>query len=496
MKRKLTPLDGDKAEKIKPTRTLEPLRGDGSQNIPVDIPPTERVRQWPVRAAPGVRTIFGWDVATVADALRQHAMGNPRGTGILLDDVKVNPIIGHCIAVRQEAFRTLPRKIVPGKGEQANRFAKFWQEVLPDILPDGTVDDWWLHYEFQGESLSAMDWEERTDGKDRWWLPYIKPWHPSQMYHYYRPDRGERTPDGQVLAAITRDRGPIVVEAGQGRWVHIQKGTLAPWLNATIRMLGEPYLGDTYTLRDNLALQERIGQGVYKLFHPVEWNDMEVDAAVQSVYGSGRSGVIPCPTTPEGGRKVDLEFVNANAAGAQIFSMTEQRLMRRFLITLLGQDMTTVGQTGGFAQAAIHSMVLWHKRERDAAGFGDARLQHYMGDDGKEKRAWIPYSGPIRSQITKWIAWFNFGSFEAAPYTFWEATPPEDAAAKEEKEAAIGAQRAAALNQFVAGVTALEQQLGVRLSDADFQLLAIQCGIKLQQTRTELEKAAKNYKGE
>lgn len=494
-----TALRQEKKERAKPVRTLVPIAGSGKQDPKPDKTPEDwRLQQWPTRGAPGVGLTFcGWDVETLQRALVEHAMGNPRMTGVLLDDMKVNPIIAHGIEVRQEAFRTLPRQISPGgvgpRGGQPPdefvRFADFWREVLPDIIPDGTLDDWWLHLAFMGESLSAMDWEERTDGRDRWWLPYIKPWHPSQMYHYYRPDRGDRTPDGQVLAAITRDRGPLIVEPGGGRWVYISRGTLAPWQNALVRVLGETFLGDTFTLRDNLALQERYGQGVTKMFHPVEWAFDKVDAAVGSVYASGKGGVIPLPMTADGKRRADLELLAPSAAGAGLFDMTERRLIRRILISLLGQDMTTVGQTGGFAQAAIHNQVLWHKRERDAATFGDARLVNYVDEFGKIQRKWVPYSGPIRQQIARWVAYFNVGTFDAAPFTYYDATPPEDALDKEEKEARAASSRAT-------GLAALAKFLpDLALSEADLEYLLKQCGIILRAPKEVLPDAEDGDEG-
>lgn len=424
--------------------------------------------------------MFGWDVESVGSALRDHAHGKPVKSGILLDDVVANPIVGHCLEVRQEAFRTLPRNVTKGRGENADRCRDFIAEILPDIIPDGTIDDWHKHYVFMGESLSGMDWEERTDGRDRWWLPLIKPWHPSQTYHQYMPHLAERSPDGQALLAVTREHGPVLVEAGWGRWVHFSKGTLSPWLNGLIRALGEPYLGDTYTLRDNLALQERYGQGVTKMFHPVEWNAEQVDASIWSVRSSGRGGVISCPQTSDGKRRVDLENLPVEAGGAQLFDLTERRLLRRFLIALLGQDMTTVGQTGGFAQAAIHAQVLWHKRERDAAAFGDARLYVELDPAGRPRRRWIPYSGPIRTQILRWIALFNFGSFDCAPYVWWDATPPEDLAEKEKHEVDAGLKRSQALASLMGALPQLQATLYKSgLPPADVEFLLEQMGLKI-----------------
>lgn len=460
----------------RPARTLQPVPNDG-RPAPDNprIPSDERIGQWAVRGAPGVESIFGWDAEGVAEALRTHSAGSYRRSGLLLDDVRANPIIRHCNEVRQEAFRTLPRVFVPGRGEGAARFCDFWREVFPDILPDGTLDDWWLHHEYIGESVSGMDWEERTDGRDRWWLPVVKPWHPSQEYHMFLPKEGARTVDGQVLVAVTREKGPCIVEEGWGRWVRIARGTLAPWLNGLIRALGEPYLGDTYTLRDVLALQERYGQGVTKFFHPVEWSDQQVDGSLATVRSSGRGGVIGCPTTADGKRRVDLENLAVDAGGNGLFDLTERRLTRRFLIALLGQDMTTTGSAGGFAQAVVHSAQLWHKRERDAAAFGDARLIVDFDDAGKMRRRWIPYNGPIRSQIARWVAWYNAGSFDAAPYSYWDATPPEDLSEKQAREATAGSQRAATLGALVAALPQLREVY----PDVEPAFLFEQCGIQL-----------------
>lgn len=447
-----------KQPKLRPGRTLVPVppMGRDAKKAPRE-PGEERVQQWGARGAPGVDALIGWDVEGVAGALRRQANGDSTQAGLMLDDLKIHPIVFNCIQARQEAWRTLPKVIQPGRGDGAVRFADFWREVMPDILSDDVLDDWWVHTEFMGKSVSGMDWEVRTDGRDRWWLPVVKPWHPSNITHRFIPVPEDRSVDGMATIANTRSLGPVIVEPGMGRWVEIAKGALAPWMNGLIRALGEPWLGDIYTLRDNMALQERFGQGIIKMFHPVEWNSEQIESSIFSVRSSGRGGVVSCPMDREGKRRVDLETLKADAVGAQIFDLSERRLLRRFLITLLGQDMTTVGQTGGFAQAAIHNQVLWHKRERDAARFGDARLFCDYDENGRARRRWVPYTGPIRQQIVRWIAYFNTGSFAMAPYTFWDATPPEDTLERGKAEAAMALQRAQALAALMKAVPTLQQ---------------------------------------
>jgi len=477
-----------KKGKIKPARVLEPASaGPDPQSLPEKTPDTESIGQWQVRAMSSTGSLFGWDVDTLGIALRSHVDGNFRESGMLMDDVTANPIIRHCLEVRQEAFRTLPRIVTPSREHDAvaTRCADFWREVMPDIIPDSTLDDWHKNLEFMGFSPSGMDWEERTDGRDRWWLPRIRPWHATHTYMQYLPDFqpvSATQVDGRVFVALTRTKGPIIIEPGMGRWVFFQKGTLNPHMNGLIRTLATPYLGDELTLADNLALQERFGQGVYKLHHPVEWQGKNIDRSIRSIRESGHGGVISCPESSDGKRKIDVNLLEADATGYQMFDLTERRLLRRFLISLLGQDMTTVGQTGGFAQASIHNQVLWHKRERDAASIGDARLSIMTDDQGWTHKRWVPHNGTIRSHIVRWIAYFNFGSFEAAPYTWWDATPPEDRVEKEKIQLEAALKRSKALQAFATSLERINANIGktgVKLTPDDFEYLAEQCGFRL-----------------
>ncbi len=438
----------------RPARTLQPVTPRGETqaiHIPGDREIDDSIEQWPVQGFPGVGTIFGWDVNTLMLAMRAHSAGNFAQSGRLLDDIKTNPIIRHGIDTRREFKTTLPLTILAGGGGvrggkppvEAERFASFWKEVRSDIIKPSIIDDWWLHLNFMGFSDSVMEWEKRTDGRDVWWLPRIKPWHPSQQYVTYRPDLGATSPDGQVTFALTRS-GPTLVNGGDGRWIHFQKGELAPWLNGLIRVLAEIFLGDTYTLRDNMALMEQYGQGIKKLIHPASWKASEINQKIQILRSAGHGGVISCPVD-NNGRKVDVENLQIDPSGANIFELTEARLLKRILIVLLGQNMTTVGQSGGYAQAAIHAGVLWQKREEDASSFGDAQLMTELTPQGREKRYWLPATGTVRRDISRWIAYFNAGNFDFAPFTYFNAVMPEDKIAQETAQAGAVASKATAL---------------------------------------------------
>ncbi len=483
----------------RPARTLQPVNPAGKTqgiHIPGDREIDDAIEQWPVQGLPGVGTIFGWDVNTLMLAMRAHTAGSFAQSGRLVDDIKTNPIMRHGINTRREFKTTLPLTVLPGgrgvRGGQsppeAVRFADFWKEVRPEILKPSILDDWWLHNNFMGFSDSVMEWEERTDGRDRWWLPRIKPWHPSQQYVSYRPDLGATSPDGMVMFAMTRN-GPAVVNKGDGRWIHFQKGELSPWLNGLVRVLAETFLGDTYTLRDNMALMEQYGQGIKKLIHPASWKASEVNQKIQILRSAGHGGVISCPVDSNG-KKVDVENLQIDPSGANIFELTEARLLKRILIVLLGQNMTTVGQTGGYAQAAIHAGVLWQKREEDAGDFGDAQLVMELDANGKEKRFWLPTTGTIRGDITRWIAYFNAGSFDLAPFTYFNAIMPEDKAAMETAQAGAISSKATALANVSHAIMGSEKGPGIaaalrgagapELKADDLEFIFSQAGFRLR----------------
>jgi hypothetical protein len=126
----------------------------------------------------------------------------------------------------------------------------------------------------------------------------------------------------------------------------------------------------------------------------------------------------------------------------------------------------------------VHSEVLWNKREEDARTFGDATNQADLRIDGDRRttfQQWTPTTGPLRSQIWRWIAYFNFGSFDLAPYVWWDATPPEDYNKQETESAEIGAKKASTLASLAGAL----EQLGskVELTPEIIGSLMDQCGL-------------------
>jgi hypothetical protein len=196
---------------------------------------------------------------------------------------------------------------------------------------------------------------------------------------------------------------------------------------------------------------------------------------------------MPCPTGPRGEKIVDVELVRADGTGYQTFASTDQRVRDRILVTLLGQNMTSVGSAGGFAQARVHENGLWRKFEQRAAAFGDAVLtvteegEREAGTFERVKRQWAPRDGVIRTQICRWFSYWNFGDMDLAPYTYWNATQPEDVKEQQTTTAKTAESMGKALGA-VAGATEKLDAAGVQY---DLEYMLEQVGVRLRRPDEE-----------
>lgn len=456
----------------KPAKHLQPVSTDGEAPNLSRTPSLERIKQIPRFTGWGIDTLSGWTVDAMRAALAEHAFGTFRQTGTLQDDLFSNAYIRDAMEERWRCFTSLPTIVTPSSRGEGRRAADFFREVLPEIWPLSTRRDQHKHLRFMGQSVCAIEWEERTDGKDRWWLPVLKPWHPSLIQYQYRFK--ERSMDGGAYVATTLN-GLKLVEPGMGRWLLLTDGTLQPWMNGLIRVLGEPFLGDIYNFADNMAHQERYSRGILKLKHPANWKDEQIASMAAQIRQNGGGGVATCAQSTDGKTGVDLDLLRIDGAGYQTFDATEKRLLRRILIAILGQEMSTTATPGalGAAPAELQGSVLWAKLESDAAVFGDARLeveQRLEGDRLTDHKVWVPCNGPMRSQLWRWIAYYNFGSFDLAPYVWMNATEPKDYEARERRQVELGEIRARTA-ATLAGLVG-------KLNPDQIAALANQCGIE------------------
>ena len=460
----------------KPPKSKLSLREDKAKKPPAE-PPDGNINQYSYFAGPD--PISGWSVPLLASALGEHQRGQFQQSGVLAEDMAANPWISHCLAIRSEFLTTTPLNVVAAGRGDARRCADFVREVLPDILPLTVLRDLHRNYLMMGQAVAAMDWVEYKDGKDRVWLPRIKPWQPQLTYYQQFADSD--SVDMGSLVATTLNKGLVRVDAGESRWVVFSQSRLKPWLLGAVRTLGEAFLGDSYNFRDNMSFQDRFGRGIYLLRHPVSWKDEEINFAAASIRAGGGGGVLPCPTGRSGEKLVDLDMVQADGTGFKTFDATDKRTRDRIFIALLGQNMTSVGSTGGFAQARVHHSGLWRKFEADATAFGDGVLtttERTASQPGFNRvaRQWQPRDGVIRTQIMRWLSYWNYGSMDLAPYVYWNCVEPEDVREQQKSRGELAKNMTSALKDFSESLAQLETN-GLRV---DPYLLSAQMGLELQ----------------
>lgn len=454
-------------------RSIAPQAGQGLREPSRD---DDRLVQYTY--VQGVDPISGWSVEALRNALQGVNSGAFALGGSLAESMGTNPWVRKCIDERHNSFTILPQVFTPTRQRgDGRRCCDFVREVWPDVVPLTTLRSMHEHFMMMGFAVVGVDWVEARDGGKRYWLPQLKPWQPQLVNYIQMTD--PRTIDGGQWVATTMNKGLLKVEPGGGRWMLVTKRALRPWMAAGVTVLGESYVGWNENFVDNMAHQNRYGRGIMKLFYPRGYNVAELLSGANSLAVAGGGGVLPCMVDAEGNKLVDLDVVRADAAGYQTFDATEERLRRNILLYFLGQDMTTMGQSGGYAQARVHQGVLWDKREEDARFFGDCRQVTYNETDGDHTRrvsVWEPADGPWRLQLTKWIAYFNFGSHDLAPYVWFDGSEPEFEEEKADARAKRGQLTSAALVALAKALPEL-QALGLLRTPQDVRRLAATLGL-------------------
>lgn len=471
-----------KRQRIKPVPVAPKhlnLNKVGSKDPP-SAPPSGLMQQWSYSSGPD--PISGWGVESVSAALAQHQRGQFAQSGILAEQMSASPWIAHCIEMLAQFMTTTPLCVVPAGRGDARRCADFVREVLPDILPMSKLRDLHRNFEMMGVSAAGIDWNEYRDGKDRRWLPTIKPWQPQLTYYQQFADAD--SVDMGALIAQTLNKGLVRVDPGNARWLLFAQSNLRPWLRGAVNTLGEVYLGYTFNFRDSMAFQDRFGRGILKFFHPVDWKDEEILVAAQSIRAGSGGGVLPLARGRDGKEIMDLDLVQAQGAGFKTFESTHVRMRDLILITMLGQNMTSAGSTGGFAQARVHENGFWRKLEQRGASFGDAALtttvEPVEGSSPRVLRQWQPRDGVLRTQLMKWIALWNFGDTDLAPYVYWDVTAPADVTEQQETAAKTSASAASAMSAVANAVKGFTDAGMVAGKDFDVAYLMEQAGVKMK----------------
>ena len=241
-------------------------------------------------------------------------------------------------------------------------------------------------------------WDEETSQ----YLPIVEPWHPA--FTWNDPATGK-----WWASAST---GAVEIVPGDGRWIlYAPHSPSRSYIYAVIRCLPEWFLSAQFGRRDSNRRSETHGQGVWVPRIPIGWDATpEGQAYVAAIRNMGRSGVVVAPrgATPE--TSYDLDLVESDAKGWEIFDFLIKTSASKIRLAILGQDMTSAqGPKGGsYAQSKVGNTVRQDVVEADTSGLAET-LQEQHG------RPWALYLRGKRSLAAR---------------PCWDATPPEDQANK------------------------------------------------------------------
>ena len=466
-------------------RALDAVTPKGADTKPPKQPPIDNTAQVPAwRTSLGP---IGWSVDNVRSALAAHASGVFSASGLLADDFLLHPVMAKCINERVDGFfNELPREITPGRENKQGRWVRDWfAEIQGEIYSDAIFKDACRDELQMGQMLIGMDWEERKDGGRRFWLPVLKPWHPSLIQYTYRGNA--RSVDGGQFMATSMNKGMLYVEPGLGRWMLAKRGERSPWLHGAVYSLGQDCIGDMQNFLDNLAFEERFGLGLMTYSHDETYQRGQINQSVGNIANVGAGAVIPLRMRA-GTPLEKLDLVHTSGAGWEAFEATEMRILRRILMFYLGQDMTSHGQSGGYTQAVVHQAVRWNKHEETAGWFFDTRKT--VDPKNPNKVLWEAHRGQLYNQISRWIGWFNFRDWDIMPMYWWNATPPDQMADREEREAKTAGERASALQTLSTALPALSSAFPEKDPRDWFE----DCGLLPELTDKEREERAKAIK--
>lgn len=437
-----------------------------------------------------------WKPPQARKAINAMDAGDFQMAGLLMEELLKDDAQYHGLRTRQMKVIGLPRRIVPSKRRGGKRAARLFAQYQGLVFPPGIVREILKYlYHFRFTICEIVDVKvQNPDGTPPFWhIPQLKPWHPS--FIFWRPNLGNENAMwggdqiGGNYVLVTRDGILDLVgenAPGAGRFVLINAGGSRPWLDGILRPAWQPVLRRFYTRRDHARFEERHALGIVKVKYPTYMGgeSNEWKAFQQSLRTMGSNGVIMCPRDrekPEVG--VDAEFIGPpNAAALQSFDLSKKEQDLDIYTLWLAQSLTTAaGQNGG-----SHAALLGMERKEDelarddSTAISDAQIEWYVDDEQQQER-WrmVPADGPLREQVWRYFAYYNFGDPNVAPYVLWDATPQiqrKDAEELKKTRAATQQLRALAAQQLgnaIANLTDAKQ-------DFDGDYLFEQVGLYLK----------------
>lgn len=445
-----------------------------------------------------------WRVAEARMALDSLDAGTFQKAALMMEEMLRDDAVYHGYITRSGRLFGLRQTFMPSPRRGGKRAARIWQKYQRLIFPQGCKREIMKYLYFFKFALCSITWirVRNTDGAGPpfWLLPQFKVWHPYWIrFLFTTGDKSGGVGGDQVnghYGVITLNQAMLELTGqdapGAGRWVLFQGAGARPWYDGIIRPLMSPWLRRVYTRRDHARFEEKHGLPITKVKYPTyfggenkEWQAFERALGPQM----GSEGVVMCPhdkDKPEAG--VDVEFEGPpNAAAVTSFVESKKEEDRDIYTLWLGQSLTTEAGQGNGSHAAVigQERRIDDKARDDSMLISDAEIDWYDDADGQRHWRMVPGDGPIREQIGRFFAWYNFGDPDLAPYDFIDATPDqqrEQAARVRGLEATANQRRSAIFANVASGLAKLAPMLKQK-PDIDYVLE--QMGVRLQRPKDD-----------
>jgi len=459
---------------------------------PVDVERTprrpgqyEEPRQVPYLGSAfyATKCMTAWTVKDARAALDALDAGNFGQAGLMMEEMLRDDAVYHGYRTRAGRYFGLPQRYLPAQRDGnerrgGRRAARIWAKNQRLIFPQGARREIYKYLLFFNFAICSVQWitVKNMEGDDPpyWRLPQFKAWHPYFIRFITSLDETQYGGVGGDQASghyqvITYNMGTVDLYGdnapGRGRWVIFQGAGSRPWQDALIRPLTSPWLRRVYTRRDHGRFEEKHGLPATLIEYPfyLGGESPEFLEFQRNCETMGAEGVYMLPKDKENERAgVNVRFDGPpNSTAVTSFVESKKEEDRDIYTLFLGQTLTTeAGQDGG-SHAAVLGMErrIDEKTRDDSQLMGDAEIEWYTTKDGDLAWHMVPGDGPIREQIGRFYAWYNFGDPDLPPHDFIDATPQADRKAMAEVgaiQARISHSKALAVKDMAVAIEKLE----------------------------------------
>lgn len=387
------------------------------------------VRQSPFRPDPN------WSIDKIREVLTEHECGTFYRSARMAQWMRRDERYRTCAMVRAMSVLGLPFVVAPPvdnprlKEKQA---AKRINAVAREIMPEKVAHEILGDILDLGFCLCQLHWTDKGPGSDVRWVPRLVRWDP-QFVQY---DAFAR-----VWKIQTYDAGQLSITPGDGQWVLFSDRDTNPWLSGAVLGLADKVLLRSNSWIDWGNISDGAGQTFLKLYIPAWALKDEQDT--------------------ETGTPSKTEFLTAGTAlmGNRVLSnegpitsfVSQVDMLQNHGYRALGCELGSQGLTNGFdakyesadasgfiapkelqerANIAITTRILGQttsvevKQGAPTAPTDQASVRQDIIEADAEFLA-----TDLRGQVLSWVALYNFGDVELAPWAFYDPTPPEDAGA-------------------------------------------------------------------